>query len=63
MMIAMLHPDMVHTGMHELMFGMFIGGMLLAATPVLVGLGITWYLLQQRKLEKSEEQSRNAHGA
>ena len=60
MMIAMLDPDMVHTGMHELMFGMFWGGMLLAATPVLLGVGVTVYLLQQRRLERSKEQSGEA---
>jgi len=62
-MIAMLHPDMGHTGMHELMVGMFYGGMLLAATPVLLGLGVTWYLLQQRKAEKSEQNSGDTHGS
>ena len=60
MMIAMLHPEMVHTGMHELMFGMFVGGMLLAATPVLLGIGVTLYLLQQRRLEKNADQSGEA---
>ena len=59
-MIAMLDPEMVHTGMHELMFGMFVGGMLLAATPVLLGIGVTLYLLQQRRLEKNAEQSGEA---
>jgi len=59
-MIAMLHPEMIHTGMHELMFGMFVGGMLLAATPVLLGIGVTLYLLQQRRLEKNADQSGEA---
>ena len=59
-MIAMLHPEMVHTGMHELMYGMFVGGMLLAATPVLVGIGVTLYLLKQRRLEKIADQSGEA---
>lgn len=59
-MIAMLHPEMVHTGMHELMFGMFVGGMLLAATPVLVGIGVTVYLLQQRRLERRNEEAGDA---
>ena len=62
MMIAMLHPDMGHTGMHELMVGMFYGGMLLAATPVLIGVGVTWYLLQQRRLDKQEEEATNSQG-
>ena len=60
MMIAMLHPDMVHTGMNELMYGMFLGGMLMAATPVLVGVGITLYLLQQRRIERSNEETGDA---
>jgi hypothetical protein len=60
MMIAMLHPDMIHTGMHELMFGMFVGGMLLAATPVLLGIGVTVYLLQQRRLERRNEDTGDA---
>ena len=54
-MIAMLHPEMVHTGMHELMFGMFVGGIVLAAPPVLLGVGVALYLVQQRRREQREE--------
>jgi hypothetical protein len=60
MMIAMLHPDMVHTGMHELMFGMFLGGMLLAAPPVLLGVGVTVYVLRQRRHERSNQETGDA---
>ena len=42
---------MIHTGMHELMLGMLLGGALLAAPPVMVGIAITIYLLRQRRRE------------
>lgn len=45
---------MTHTGMHELMLGMFWGGMLLAAPPVLLGIGLVVYLWRRRTNEKEE---------
>jgi hypothetical protein len=38
--------------MHELMLGMFLGGALLAAPPVLLGIAITIYLMRQRRREQ-----------
>jgi len=45
---------MNHTGMHELMLGMFLGGMLLAAPPVLLGIGLAIYMWRRRTNEKEE---------
>jgi hypothetical protein len=56
MMIALLHPDTPHTGMHELMSGMFWGGMIMAATPVILGVVVAWYLLQQRLRELQQDE-------
>ena len=46
---------MVHTSMQDLMLGMFWGGVLLALPPVMIGLGLAAYLLQQRRREQSQE--------
>ncbi len=46
---------MTHTtSMHDLMLGMFLGGMLLAAPPILIGIAIAVYLWQQRRREQSQ---------
>lgn len=37
---------------HGLMTGMFWGGVLLSAFPVLLGVGILLYLLRNRRLER-----------
>jgi hypothetical protein len=53
---------MIHetTGMHELMLGMFLGGMLLAAPPLLIGFGIGAYILQQRRRERSQSNANDS---
>jgi hypothetical protein len=48
---------MDHTSMHDLMLGMFLGGMLLAAPPILVGLAIGGYVLHRRRLERDQKSS------
>lgn len=53
---------MVHTSMHDLMLGMFLGGVLLAAPPVLLGLAIGVYMLQQRRREQEQENLRDQSG-
>jgi hypothetical protein len=47
---------MVHTSMHDLMLGMFLGGVLLATPPVLIGVAIGMYMLQQRRRESRQHQ-------
>jgi hypothetical protein len=42
------------TSMHDLMLGMFLGGMLLAAPPILIGIAIGAYLLHQRRREQAQ---------
>jgi hypothetical protein len=45
---------MMHdTSMHDLMLGMFLGGMLLAAPPLLIGLALGAHILHQHRREKS----------
>jgi hypothetical protein len=41
--------------MHDLMLGMFVGGVVLALPPVLIGLAFGAYLLQQRRREQNQE--------
>lgn len=41
--------------MHDLMVGMFWGGLVMAVPPVLVGAGIVALLLQQRKAGREPE--------
>ena len=53
---------MVHTSMHDLMLGMFLGGVLLAAPPVLLGVAIGVYLWQQRRREQIEQSLRDQSG-
>lgn len=42
--------------MHELMLGMFWGGLVMALPPVLVGAGFVALLLQQRKVGREPDQ-------
>jgi hypothetical protein len=46
---------MVHTSMHDLMLGMFVGGVVLAAPPLLIGLAVGLYMLQQRRRENRQD--------
>ena len=48
---------MTHTSMESLMLGMFLGGMLLAATPILLGLALGAYLLHQRRIARKQKTS------
>ncbi len=45
----------MHTSMHDLMLGMFVGGVVLALPPVLIGVAIGVYMLQQRRREQNKE--------
>ena len=53
---------MVHTSMHELMLGMFLGGVVLAAPPVLIGVAIGVYMFQQRRREQEQQNLRDQSG-
>ncbi len=53
---------MIHTSMHELMLGMFVGGIVLAAPPLLIGLAIGIYMLQQARRERDQQDQREPSG-
>ena len=50
------------TSMHDLMLGMFLGGMLLAAPPILIGIAIGAYLLHQRRREQAQSNVSDSAG-
>ena len=43
----------MHTEMHNLMLGMFVGGVVLAAPPLLVGLALAVMIWRRRHEQKS----------
>jgi hypothetical protein len=44
--------------MHDLMVGMFWGGLVMAIPPILVGIAIVAFLLNEHRLERSSESTR-----
>jgi hypothetical protein len=39
---------------HSLMLGMFVGGVVMMAPPVILGIGIAMYVLRQRRIPPVE---------
>jgi hypothetical protein len=48
--------------MHELMLGMFLGGVVLALPPLLIGLAIGVHMLQQSRREQSKQSPHDRSG-